>query len=73
MLVLTRKMGEKIIIKVPSADGAPPQRIEVQLVLTKLGRAKIGVTCDPSIDVLREELEPTWETKERGHYRAKKR
>ena len=71
MLVLTRKVGEKIIIKVPSADGVPPRRIEVQLVLTELGRAKIGVTCDPSIDVLREELESTWETRAREKYRAK--
>ena len=71
MLVLTRKISQKIIIMVPSADGAPPRRIEVQLVLADRGRAKIGVACDPSIDVFREELESTWETRAREKYRAK--
>ena len=47
MLVLTRRIGEEIII-----DG----NIRVTLVAMKGGQVRIGITAPPSVPVSREEL-----------------
>lgn len=51
VLVLTRKVQEKIIIQLP--DG---QQIEVTLVETAHGRARIGFKASKEIGIWRAEL-----------------
>ncbi len=54
MLVLARKTGESLLIKVPGVED-----IEV-CILEGTGRSKrvrIGIEADPSIRILRKELE----------------
>lgn len=60
MLVLTRKLGERILLNVAGmtfpAD-APP--IAVTLLRVTGERARIGLEADRRVDVLREELADT--------------
>ena len=51
MLVLSRNSGESVVIQTPH-DGA----IEVVLVATQTGRARLGFIAPPSCLVLRREL-----------------
>lgn len=50
MLVLTRKIEEKIVI------GSDENRIIVTILDIKDGKVSVGVEADPSIPVLRSEL-----------------
>lgn len=65
MLILKRNVSQKIILLVPGANGGEEQRIEVMLVETRPGSARLGIECDKSIQILREELEEGWVRKER--------
>ena len=58
MLVLTRRVGEKLII----ADGA----IEVTVLKTKQGQIKLGVTAPKNVSVDREEVFQAKKRKELG-------
>lgn len=51
MLVLTRKLGEKIKIYVDKT-----REIEVQLLQIREGQVKIGITAPDDIEVHREEV-----------------
>lgn len=51
MLVLTRKVGEKIVITTESGE-----RIEVLLTLIEGKKARIGVIADRTVTIWREEL-----------------
>jgi carbon storage regulator len=51
MLVLSRKLNEKLIIVLP--DGT---RIALQVVRATAGKARIGIDAPPDVKVFREEL-----------------
>lgn len=50
MLVLSRKLGERILVQAPCGD--------IWIVITDVdnGRVKIGIDCDRSIPIYRSEL-----------------
>lgn len=52
MLVLTRKISERIII----GDG--PNAIEIMVVDIERGRVRLGVTAPKNVPIFREELKP---------------
>lgn len=59
MLVLTRRLGEEIVI-----DG----QVRIEVVALKNGHVRLGITAPPAVSVLRSELcesrsEPARETK----------
>ena len=51
MLILSRKIDETIIIETPSGD-----TIEINLIDTTRGRAKIGIDAPEDYLILREEI-----------------
>ena len=51
MLVLTRKKNERIQLVTPAGDV-----IIVTMVRSQAGRAKIGITADKSIKIIRDEI-----------------
>lgn len=51
MLILERKIGEKIVIEVNG------KRVEVVLFDTQANRAKIGFIADPDVYVYRKEIQ----------------
>jgi len=56
MLVLTRKIGERIVLHV---DGTT---VQIQLVCTRRGSARIGIKAPKNVTILRKELD-----KEKSH------
>jgi carbon storage regulator CsrA len=63
MLVLTRKIGEKVIVKVPGMESL----IEVQIVNVRgNGVTKIGFKADPEVRIAREEV---YEAMEAGKWK----
>ena len=51
MLILTRRVGETLIIETPAGD-----RIEVAVLGLKGNQVRIGTTASEKITILREEL-----------------
>lgn len=54
MLVLSRKVGEEIVITVPPS--AAPQTIVVRQVEVRNDRGRIGVTAERTVSVHRREV-----------------
>ena len=52
MLLLTRKVGERIVI------GSGPRKIVITLTAVDRGRGTIGITAPRDVAVFREELVP---------------
>lgn len=50
MLVLSRRVGEAILI------GSPPNQVTVQLIGIGYGRVRLGIEGHPSIPIMRREL-----------------
>lgn len=55
MLCLSRKEGERIILRVPPS--AEVQEIVVQLIEHNGRRARFGITADRTVSIEREELQ----------------
>ena len=55
MLMLTRKRGERVLIRVPSADG-PPVDIWVAVLDMDPGKVRLGFLANPKILIAREEI-----------------
>ena len=51
MLILERKLNEIISIQTPSGD-----TIEIELIETNRGKAKIGITANEDYIIMRDEL-----------------
>ena len=51
MLVLTRKIGERLILTTEQGE-----RIEILLIAARCDKAKVGVEAPQSVKVMREEL-----------------
>lgn len=52
MLVLSRMVGQKIVI------GAPGESIEIEIVAVRGSKVRLGVTAPTAIPVFREEIAP---------------
>lgn len=52
MLLLTRRINEKIIMELPNNLG----HIEVQVVSVKGNTARVGITAPKSVNIAREEV-----------------
>jgi carbon storage regulator CsrA len=55
MLVLTRKVGEKIILRVVEELPAGTE-IELTTVHVQLGRCRLGIDAPPKVHIVRSEL-----------------
>ena len=50
MLVVSRRLGERLVI------GTGPTRVVVTVTDIDRGKIRLGITCDRSIPIVREEL-----------------
>ena len=57
MLVLSRRFGEKIFIDIPPDYGGGRITIQQLLIEPELGKSRIGIDADPTIIILREEID----------------
>ncbi|MEG2770062.1 MAG: carbon storage regulator [Oscillospiraceae bacterium] len=57
MLILSRKLGESIIIKLPDSD----REIEIMISEISGDKVKVGINADKEIKILRKELVQTTE------------
>lgn len=54
MLMLTRKIHERIFVTVPASD--KPTVIEVELIDIDRNRSRIGFVAEPNVEIMRSEL-----------------